>query len=526
MKLSNKLNAVIAPLALAFTAATVAPAFAHHVETTDAFSCKTRPSAKELTTEKLAEKVYPATVSVNNYGKGSGRMQRPGGAERPSGAGSGVIIDTEKGYIVTNNHVVEGAKKVTVNLYDPASDNTASKEYEAKVIGTDPSVDIAIVQISGQVSEPIACAPFAAASSIKAGQRVLAVGGPAGLVFSLSEGIISHVKRTGILPDSPRFQKFLQTDAAMNPGNSGGPLFNMKGEIAAINTAIFSLSGGGPGGKGGSNGLGFSVRTEVVRTAANDLIRKGEATHGWLGVAMKAVDDADVKKLGLDKAKGVLVESVADKGPAAGILKAGDLILKVAGHEVNRPDELATIIGQMSAKSELDISLLRNGKEMTSKVTLGDYKDLEKMQNQESQGPGPDGQGPDGQGPEDGFPPFGQGPEGIPPFGQGPQGQMPGQGNGGNNFYFAPGSNPQFFMAPGAAPQGLQQAPRGGQQLPPGFFGQPDGPGEGAPEFAPGPYGEPPQGQPQLPPGSPFPEEGPPQQKAPRTPPAWALPQP
>lgn len=281
-----------------------------------------------------------------------------GGKQKVRGAGSGVIISSD-GYIVTNNHVVENATKsgITVTLNDKS-------EYKAEVIGTDPSTDLALIKIDAKGLKPAFLGDM---SKVKPGDFVIAVGNPLGLSFTVTQGIVSAIGRGQLgLPRRSRFsvENFIQTDAAINPGNSGGGLFDLSGALIGINTAIATETGG-------FMGYGFAIPVDIVKTVVEDLIEDGKIDRPSLGVMISNVDKIQAKALGLNKVKGVLINDIVKKSGAedAG-LEPQDVILKVDGVEVNSVSELQTEIIKKKIGDKVNLTIWRDNKEITKKVTL------------------------------------------------------------------------------------------------------------------------------------------------------------
>ncbi len=282
------------------------------------------------------------------------QMMPDGNAQaRPmQGLGSGFIVSTD-GQIVTNNHVVEGADKVTVKLSD-------GRSFEAKVVGSDPMTDIAVLKIEADVDLP--AVNFGSSDAMRVGDEVVAMGNPFGLGGTVTTGIVSAMSRN---INSGPYDDFIQTDAAINQGNSGGPLFNNAGEVIGVNTAILS-----PG--GGSVGIGFAVPSDLVQTIVADLADDGIITRGWLGVQIRPMTDEVAQVLGYDTPKGAVIEAVADDSPAhkAGLEK-GDIILSFNGTEITEMRDLTRAVAETSPDATADVVVLRKGKEMTRPVTIG-----------------------------------------------------------------------------------------------------------------------------------------------------------
>ncbi len=281
------------------------------------------------------------------------------------GMGSGVII-TKDGYILTNNHVVEGGEKgsITVILYD-------GREFKAKLIGRDKLTDLAVVKIE---ANDLPVARFGNSDELQVGQWVLAIGNPLGLNLTVTAGIVSALSRNiGIIRDSYGVENFIQTDAAINPGNSGGPLVNLKGEVVGINTAIASRTGY-------YQGYGFAIPINLARKVAEDIIKYGKVRRGILGVQISQLDEATAKAFGLDKPRGILVQDVISGSAAeeAGI-KAGDVILECEGKEVNKPGELQEIIARKRPGDKVKLKIYREGKILEVTATLKPRKEDEEV---------------------------------------------------------------------------------------------------------------------------------------------------
>ncbi len=272
------------------------------------------------------------------------------------GLGSGIIISPD-GYIVTNNHVVENATKVTVGLYD-------KRTFDAKVIGTDPLTDLAVIKIN---ADNLPTAYLGDSDSIKVGQWVMAIGNPISLSSTVTAGIVSALGRgqLGLTKNSYAVEDFIQTDAAINPGNSGGALVDLSGAVIGVNAAIAT------GGTGTYIGYGFAIPINLVKSVAKDLIAHGKVSRGYIGVNIGEVDDAMAKSLGLDRPMGVIIQGIVEGGAASKAdIKPGDVILKVDGKSVNQPNELQSFIASKTAGTTVTLTLWRNGKTIERKVTL------------------------------------------------------------------------------------------------------------------------------------------------------------
>jgi len=268
--------------------------------------------------------------------------------------GSGFIISPE-GYIVTNNHVIEEADEITVNFTDGSS-------LIATLVGTDPKVDLALLKV--EPSEPLPFVSFGDSDVTRVGDWVLAIGNPFGLGGSVSAGIVSARNRD---INAGPYDDFIQTDAAINRGNSGGPLFNMAGEVIGVNSAIYSPNGG-------SVGVGFAIPSNIVKTVVAQLKLDGSVARGWLGVAIQTVTPEIAAALELDEAKGALVANVAADGPSHGMLRAGDLILAFDGKPVRDSHDLPKLVGATEAGISVDIDILRQGAEISVAVKIGELE--------------------------------------------------------------------------------------------------------------------------------------------------------
>jgi serine protease Do len=283
------------------------------------------------------------------------------------GTGSGVIISKD-GYIITNNHVVKEAndKGIKVILTD-------KREFSAKLIGTDPNTDIAVIKID---ADDLTVASVGNSDEVQVGQWVLAIGNPLGLNNTVTSGIVSALGRNiNISGDTYAINNFIQTDAVINPGNSGGALVNINGAVIGINAAIKSNSGY-------YQGYGFAIPINIAKNAAEELIKSGKIERGYIGVAIKDIDEKEAKGLGLNKPKGVLVQSVIKDGAGeeAGI-KMGDIIMTVDGKEVDAANQLQTLIGSKRPGEQVNLSIFRDGKTIEKKVTLKPRSDKDVASN-------------------------------------------------------------------------------------------------------------------------------------------------
>ncbi|EAQ25555.1 Putative trypsin-like serine protease [Roseovarius sp. 217] len=281
------------------------------------------------------------------------RMMPPT-AEMPArqGLGSGFII-SEDGKIVTNNHVVEGAETVTVKLAD-------GREFDAAVIGSDPLTDVAVLQLDTEEKLPFV--HFGDSDVMRAGDEVVAVGNPYGLGGTVTSGIVSALSRN---INSGPYDDYIQTDAAINRGNSGGPLFNNDGEVIGMNTAIFSPDGG-------SVGIGFAVPSELVQHIVADLSDDGTITRGWLGVQIKPMPEDIAQVLGYDTPRGAVIENVTPDSPAAKAgLKQGDIILSFNETAITELRDLTRAVAATDPEATVPVTVLHKGAEKTITVTIG-----------------------------------------------------------------------------------------------------------------------------------------------------------
>jgi len=325
----------------------------------------------------LAEKTLPAVVNISttqtiDRSAGPDRPQFPPGSpfeeffkdffdrQRPDNGprkatslGSGFVID-KSGIIVTNNHVIDGADEIVVRFHDDTS-------LPAELIGTDEKTDVAVLRVKTDKPLP-AELPIGDSSKARVGDWIIAIGNPFGLGGSVTAGIISARQRD---INSGPYDAFIQTDAAINKGNSGGPLINMDGEVIGINTAIYSPSGG-------SVGIGFAVPTSIAENVISQLREFGETRRGWLGVHIQTVTDEIAQSLDLKEARGALVANVTEDGPAEkGGIKAGDIILEFDGKPVEKMRALPRLVAETPVGKQTDVLVWRKGKEETLTVSLG-----------------------------------------------------------------------------------------------------------------------------------------------------------
>nr|WP_235019484.1 DegQ family serine endoprotease [Tabrizicola flagellatus] len=326
---------------------------------------------------ELAQKISPAVVNITTSAMVAGPADGmpmvpegspfedffrdfggpgPRGPQRSEALGSGFVI-SEDGYIVTNNHVIEGADEITIEFF-------SGKKLKAKLVGTDPKTDIALLKVESDT--PLEFVSFGNSDLMRVGDWVMAVGNPLGQGFSVSAGIVSARGRE--LQGS--YDDYIQTDAAINRGNSGGPLFNMDGQVIGVNTAILSPNGG-------SIGIGFSMSSNVVSKVVDQLMQFGETRRGWLGVKIQDISPEIAESMGLEKAAGALVADVPDGPAKAAGIRPGDVITRFDGQEVADAGDLTRRVADAPIGEAVPVIVLRDGKTETLQVTLGRREEAE-----------------------------------------------------------------------------------------------------------------------------------------------------
>ena len=318
----------------------------------------------------LAERLMPSVVNISTTqvittqtnpfpfefppGSPFGEMFRDFGEpqqRRTSALGSGFIISAD-GIVITNNHVIQGAEDIFVSV-------NGEKEFEAEIVGADPLSDIAVLKIKSKINfSPV---KFGDSDKARVGDWVIAIGNPFGLGGTVTSGIISARNRSIGLS---RYEDYIQTDASINSGNSGGPLFDMNGDVIGINTAIL--------GQSGSIGIGFSIPSNSAKKVINQLIEFGETKRGWLGVRIQTVTKEIAEVENLDEPRGALVVSVADGSPSdKGGIKSGDIILEFDEKKISEMSELPKIVAETEVGSTVSVKVWRNKREVIKKITLG-----------------------------------------------------------------------------------------------------------------------------------------------------------
>lgn len=288
--------------------------------------------------------------------------QDNGGSQKVQSLGSGFIVDAEQGIVVTNNHVIADADEIEVNFSD-------GSKLKATLIGTDTKTDIAVLKIDPKAKK-LTAVKFGDSNKMRIGDWVMAIGNPFGLGGTVTLGIVSARNRD---INSGPYDDFIQTDAAINRGNSGGPLFNMYGEVIGINTAIISPSGG-------SIGIGFSIPSEIAAGVVDQLKQFGETRRGWLGVRIQPVTDDIAESLGMATAKGALIAGIIKGGPVdKGQILPGDVVIKFDGKDIVEMRDLPRVVAESPVGKAVDVVIVRKGVEQTVKVTLGRLEDGEKL---------------------------------------------------------------------------------------------------------------------------------------------------
>ena len=303
------------------------------------------PAVVSITTTQLAQKNPHEAESWFRYFYGDREDDEP-----QKGLGSGVIVSAD-GYILTNNHVVEGADEIEVTLSD-------SRRARGKVIGTDPDTDLAILRIQ---LDRLPVIVWGNSDSLQVGDRVLAIGNPFGVGQTVTSGIVSALGRNQLGINT--FENFIQTDAAINPGNSGGALVDVNGSLLGINTALYSRSGG-------TRGMGFAIPVSTAKQVLDGIVRNGQVTRGWIGVEPNEITPELAETFGLKQTEGVMITGVLQNGPAAKAgLQPGDLLRVVNGHPIRSVGELLTQIASLPPGQSAKVELSRRDKDLSLEVT-------------------------------------------------------------------------------------------------------------------------------------------------------------
>jgi serine protease Do len=313
----------------------------------------------------------PFEEFLRRFGMPEGGMPMPPEGQKPPegvAVGSGFVVGHD-GYIVTNNHVVEDGEEVKVRLAD-------EREFDAEVLGTDPQSDLALIKIdAGNLPE----LPLGDSDAVRVGEDVIAVGNPFGLGGTVTRGIVSAIARD---INAGPYVDFIQTDAAINRGNSGGPLLNLEGEVIGVNSAIYSPNGG-------SVGVGFAIPSNTVKTVVAQLRDSGSVERGWLGVTIQNVTPDIAAAIGMDEPHGALVSDVLADGPSAGKLEVGDVIVSFDGKPVESSRELPKLVAAVTPDKEVKVEVMRQGSEETVAFKLGRF-DAERHASNQPGDTGPD----------------------------------------------------------------------------------------------------------------------------------------
>ena len=322
----------------------------------------------------IAERVTPSVVLIESkrvvrqaqarrfwspFEEFFGGRQSPDVQPRPSsGVGSGVIV-SEDGYILTNNHVVEDAEKLTVQLSD-------EREVAAEIVGLDPRTDLAVIKVD---LDELPVLPFGDSDKLRVGEWVMAVGNPLGRNHTVTAGIVSAKGRKRVLPVDGSYENFIQTDAAINPGNSGGALVDLEGNLMGINTAIATRTGG-------YQGIGFAIPANMARDIMTRLVEDGRISRGYLGVGIEDLDPVVAESMGLDDSEGALISTITDDGPAKDAdLQVEDVIIGVDGVEVENTDDLRKRIASIAPGTEVELEVIRAGAPVKVAIELGELPD-------------------------------------------------------------------------------------------------------------------------------------------------------
>lgn len=329
----------------------------------------------------LVEQNAPAVVNISTVGETQSKPNRsqrnkprnseelkeffryfmpPRAQGRPRSLGSGFIISKD-GYILTNNHVVDGAKEIVVRFSD-------RRELVATLVGQDSRADLAVLKV--ETDEPLPTVEIGRSETLKVGSWVLAIGSPFGFDYSVTAGIVSAKGRSLPTAQNENYVPYIQTDVAINPGNSGGPLFNLEGKVVGINAQIYSNSGG-------FMGVSFAIPIDVAMEVADQLRSEGRVSRGWLGVMIQEVNRDLAESFGLERPHGALISKVFDDTPAAaGGLREGDIITTFNGRSIERSSELPQLVGRVRAGTVAKLQLMRDGDNMVLELKVGELADL------------------------------------------------------------------------------------------------------------------------------------------------------
>lgn len=375
MNTTTILKAAAAPLALVFGISTGAPAFAHHdIPKPKVFSCKRDDLKPGMSRVELIKKVLPATVSISKVqleikGKSNDATDKIPPKEIRIPQGSGFVVNSENGYVITNAHVIDDNYfRLSINAFGETATNNLGKEYNVRVIGRDSKLDVAILQIDDKNAPVFPCLPVSG-KDVERGEDVLAVGMPMGLPFTTTSGMVSGTNRRSYFTGVDILQDMIQTQVPINPGNSGGVLVNMSGEVVGMNTSIVPFA----------NNIAFSINARTTLTkAVNELFKYGDVKRGSIGLGIKDASNDDMATAGLPGEDGVMVLSVSEDSAAdkAGI-KVGDIVLNLGSHRISDSDNLSFQSASIRPGTKVDITVLRNGQKVTKEITLGEKKEAE-----------------------------------------------------------------------------------------------------------------------------------------------------
>ena len=325
------------------------PSLAPLVERVSPAVVNIRASRTVETRSSFSDDAFRRFFGIPDSNNGNG-----GTREIPS-AGSGVIVDAERGYILTNHHVVEDADEIQISLMN-------GEILDAEIVGTDAATDIAVLKVDAKGLTEM---PIGDSEIVRVGDFVLAIGNPFGLSHTVTSGIVSALGRTDISRSRTAYEDFIQTDASINPGNSGGALVNMRGELVGINSAIISQSGG-------NVGIGFAVPTEIASSIMNQILDYGEVRRGLLGVSIQTIDSEVAKVLEIDVDNGALISMIEPGSAAEGAgLRVDDIIVEVNNEKISGASELRNTIGLKGPGEEIEIRYVRGDETLTTMATLG-----------------------------------------------------------------------------------------------------------------------------------------------------------
>src|ERR1700761_8354546 len=377
--LSHRLRPWLAAICFSVASFATAPAFARGPEGIADVAEKVIDAVVNISTSQTVEAKNGPTDGKNAMPKlppGSpfeeffddffkNRRGGPGGGDlqphKTTSLGSGFIIDTS-GIVVTNNHVIDGADEINVIMND-------GSKFKAELVGVDKKTDLAVLKFTP--NKPLVAVKFGDSDKLRLGEWVIAIGNPFSLGGTVTAGIVSARNRD--ISQGP-YDNYIQTDASINRGNSGGPLFNLDGDVIGVNTLIISPTGG-------SIGIGFAVPSKTVAGVVDQLRQFGELRRGWLGVRIQQVTDEIAESLNIKPARGALIAGIDEKGPAkpAGI-EPGDVVVKFDGKDIKEPKDLSRVVADTAVGKEVDVVIIRKGVEQTKRVTLGRLEDPDKPQ--------------------------------------------------------------------------------------------------------------------------------------------------